>query len=418
LKRRVLRLGAVIGAVTVSALAVSPVFAAAPLSQATAQSIDLSLAGNSLVKQQITATSDGTGPVDKSTIPPLVGLLPNNNTAFVGVAPQEATAKVIQGAGISFACAGVAGTGGGLVKVGNKACDITRGSKAITLDLANVDLGGVLLGDGAITSAISGIPGIDAVLTPLGLNTTSLALQLTNTLKLPVALPLTTSVIEGACTANPATASGSANLVDASLDATIAGNTVNLLNLPANPPPGTHLTDLNAVTTTLTTALQTNFSTALNKALTDINPALAAIQGSLLTPLSNGLTPVTDAIRQYLADIVFNEQVTSEGGKKIDVTALHATVLPNSAIPGGSLLEGRIGHVSCGPNRTTSAEAGSPHTCAKLPCGNLPDIPTVVDSGLAGHADHTARNVLGATAALLLLAGTAGLAGYRRMLNK
>ena len=49
---------------------------------------------------------------------------------------------------------------------------------------------------------------------------------------------------------------------------------------------------------------------------------------------------------------------------------------------------------------------------------NLPDIPTVVDSGLAGHADHTARNVLGATAALLLLAGTAGLAGYRRMLNK
>ena len=42
----------------------------------------------------------------------------------------------------------------------------------------------------------------------------------------------------------------------------------------------------------------------------------------------------------------------------------------------------------------------------------------MVDSGLKGHEDHTARNVLGATAALMLLAGTAGLMGYRRMLNK
>jgi len=48
----------------------------------------------------------------------------------------------------------------------------------------------------------------------------------------------------------------------------------------------------------------------------------------------------------------------------------------------------------------------------------LSGVPTVVDAGLAGHESHTARNVLGATAALMLLAGTAGLLGYRRMLNK
>jgi hypothetical protein len=73
--------------------------------------------------------------------------------------------------------------------------------------------------------------------------------------------------------------------------------------------------------------------------------------------------------------------------------------------------------VTCGPNAriAPSGEAGSPNQPGT---GNLPDIPTVVDSGMAGHADHTATYVLGATAALLLLAGTAGLAGYRRMLTK
>jgi hypothetical protein len=143
------------------------------------------------------------------------------------------------------------------------------------------------------------------------------------------------------------------------------------------------------------------------------------VQTEVLNQLLVGLKPLTDAIAQYLAEITLRETTHGDDGRSIDVTALHAEILPALKDQlGTSLVDGRIGRVTCGPNTRATATPAGGGTVASPHEGNTPNVPTVVDSGVAGHQDHTARNVLGATAALMLLAGTAGLVGYRRMLGK
>ena len=143
MNRRVLRFGAIIGAATVSTLAIAPAFAAATVSQATAQSLTLTIAGNPVIAQETASTNDGTSETvtDNSTVPTLASLLPANNLLGVGVAPQAAVAKPD---GTSYACAGIAGTGGGIVTVGNSSCNLN--GEPLTIDLANLDLGNVVLG--------------------------------------------------------------------------------------------------------------------------------------------------------------------------------------------------------------------------------------------------------------------------------
>ena len=102
MKRRVLRYGAIIGATTVSTLVVAPAFAAAATSQATAQSLQLSIAGNPAVTQLTTAENDGSTEhvVHNDTIPALAGVIPGNNALSAGVGVQKAQAN---GDGTSFA---------------------------------------------------------------------------------------------------------------------------------------------------------------------------------------------------------------------------------------------------------------------------------------------------------------------------
>lgn len=422
MNRNVYKIGAAAGVFAAVALAAGPALAAGTVvSQATAQSIKLSLAGTSVVSQQVTATNDGTGETknDASTIPTLAGLIPGNNSAFVGVAPQDAGAKVdSSGNGNSFACAGVAGTGGGIVTVGNSSCKIGEGNNAATLDLANVKLGDTLLGSGAITSALAAIPGLGTLLQTLGVQLNGLTTQLTNALNIPVDLSLSLSTIEGVCTADPTSAQGDATLADAKINLTAAGTTTNLVTLPANAGPNTKVTNLPATTTVITNALQTELNNALGGALKAINPALVQpLQSSLLTPLGNALKPLTDAIQQYLADITLNEQTKSDGGKKIEVTALDAQVLPVlEQYAGSSLLGGLIGHVTCGPNAKVAANPTPTPTPTTTPTAtptNGHHVPTNVDSGLGGNQNH-ANEIIAAVAALLAMAGAGGTLAYRR----
>jgi hypothetical protein len=426
MKRPVLRLAAVIGAATVSALAVSPAFAAAGTSQATAQSINLTLAGNSVVAQKQTATNDGTTETrnDNDTVPNLVGVIPENTALKAAVLPQLARAK---SDGTSFACAGLAsdGNGGaGVVTVGTQSCDLT-GSGAIPLDLGSLALGNALLTDNtALSTVVSQIPGLSALLTLLNTDLNGLVTQISSAINgTPlgqIGLTGNLGVISAVCQANPDAATGDATLANSAIRLALPGVTpdVTLVNLPVNPNENQKVFgDTPGATKAVTDGLSTYLSTVIQGqfAGTPLATLPTTVQTEVLNQLLVGLKPLTDAVAQYLAEITLRETTHGDNGRSIDVTALHATVIPNNAIPGGSLIDGRIGRVTCGPNAriAPSGEAGSPNQP-----GNLPDIPTVVDSGLAGHADHTARNVLGATAALLLLAGTAGLAGYRRMLNK
>jgi len=424
--RYLFKAGAVAGVASLAMLAAGPAMAADPVSQATAQSVELSLAGNGVVTQLVTATNDGKKETENnsSTIPDLASLLPNNNLAFVGVAPQEAHATVKGQDGVSYACAGVAGTGGGLVQVGDSACKIGEGNNAATLDLANVDLGGQILGlTGVINDALNNLgplsdllTGPTGLLTLLGKNLSDLVSTLTTSLKLPVDLTLSLSAIEGVCTANPQKAEGAGTLADAKLDLNLAGNKLNLVTLPANAPANTKLTDLTTVTTVITNALKSELENILGGQLGALGVLPTQIQNALLTPLTKALKPLTDAIEQYLADVTLNEQTLSDGGKKIDVSAIDLKVLPVlSQFAGGSLISGKIGHVTCGPNAKVAAPPSESPTPTPTATPTTPGhhVPTNVDSGLAGDSSH-ANEILAAVAALLALAGVGGTAAYRR----
>jgi hypothetical protein len=441
LKRSLLHYGAIVGAVTVSALAVSPAFAAATVSQATAQSIDLSIGGQSAISQKVTATNDGTTEArnNASTIPTLADLLTGNNALGVGVAPQDAQANAD---GTSYACAGLAGTGGGIAYVGHSSCDVDTG-QPLTLNLGKLDLDLVhLFGDqGAITSALTSLNQVGG---PLDGIFDQLVAGLAGTPLGSIALEGALSAVESDCTANPNAAQGGAEILDTSGDrrlpirATIPTGaptgqpqtqTLNLVDFDLNlePRPGGYdlLVDLDTVFNALVAAIEGELDTAVQGQLQTLNPllvdpVLSTIRDQIVNALVDGLR---DPLLQQLSDNVLKvtllDRTFGDGGKSVDVKALRAQVLPAAAqFAGAALIDGTIGHVTCGPDQAPGADVGGTQTCPKLPCGNLPDIPTVVDSGLPGHADHTTRNVLGATAALLLLAGTAGLAGYRRLLNK
>lgn len=427
MKRRMLRLGAIVGATAVSALAVSPAFAAAATSQSTAQSLELSVLGNAAVSQQVTATNDGSGEVknDASTLPQLADVLPVNNLIGAGVAPQDAGAN---SDGTSFACAGIAGTGGGVVTVGDSECNI-EGSP-LSVDLANLDLGNAVIGDqGVLTAAIGDIPLIGDLLTLLGVTLNTLvgdiSAAIADTPLGELTIGGSLSAIEAQCTATPTAASGGATLADAGGPVDIGitipgGTTVPLVSLPANPPPNTHvLVDLDTVTATIIAAVEDELDTALDGALSGLglDTFLELIQDEIITVLVAQLQPLLQPLQDDVLDIGLNLQTVGDGGRSIEVTALDLQVLPVLAdFAGASLISGQIGNVTCGPNTAATQEPPTDDPDPENP--ELPDVPTVVDSGMAGNGDNTARNVLGATAALMLLAGTAGLMGYRRMLNK
>lgn len=428
MNRRVLRFGAIIGAAALSTLAIAPAFAATGTSQATAQSLKLSIAGNSVIAQQTESTNDGTTETvtDNSTVPTLASLLPANDLLGVGVAPQSAVAKPD---GTSYACAGIAGTGGGIVTVGDSACNLN--GEPLTIDLASLNLGNIILGNNsALGSALNGIPGLGALLAQLGSTLDDLVGQVSGAL---AGTPLgeitiggSLSAIQASCQADPDSATGDTRLVDSSggseqtpISVTLPGvaEPIILLNLPANPPVDTHVVvDLDVVTQALIDALKVELETALQGALANagLGVLLQTVQDQLLTVLVSNLAPLLQAVQDNLLDITLNHQVSSEGGRKIEVTALSLDVLPAAAqFTGSSLISGEIGKVSCGPNTRIVKPPTTP-----TPTDNNPNPPTVVDSGVRGQADHTARDVLTATAALMLLAGTAGLIGYRRMLTK
>jgi len=422
-----LRFSAIVGAAALSTLAIAPAFAAATgTSQATAQSLQLSIAGNSVIAQQTSSSNDGSDETvtDNSTVPTLADLLPATNLLGVGVAPQAAVAKPD---GTSYACAGIAGTGGGIVTVGGSKCDLN--GQPLTIDLAHLDLGNVILGDqSALGSALAPL---SVILQPLGIAlnqvVTALSSGLASTPLGEITIGGSLSAIEGSCQADPDAATGDTRLVDSSggsadtpISVTLPGvaDPIVLLNLPANPPKDTNvLINLDTVTQTLITALNTELNTAVGGALggLGLGAALQTVQDQVVTVLVANLQPLLTALNDNLLSIVLNHQVSSDGGKKIDVTALSLDVLPAAAqFAGASLISGSIGKVSCGPNTRINTTPNPPTT---TPTDNEKP-PTVVDSGVAGQANHTARDVLTATAALMLLAGTAGLIGYRRMLTK
>jgi hypothetical protein len=235
------------------------------------------------------------------------------------------------------------------------------------------------------------------------------------------ALPLGIQIgaVESTCTATaqPLVATGTSHVAGAHIVVHLGNQVINVpLELGTAPNSYLLITAPEDLVNGIIAGLEDTFTTSLGGALSGLNQLLATLQtqvtAQIFSQLEAQLLPaLADALKDIVSGTV-NKQVpvSPSSTGEIEVTALELKVL------GTNVLDLARSH--CGPNTRGTGTPTGPGNGGGGHHPNNPHVPNVVDSGLKGHEDHTARNVLGATAALMLLAGTAGLLGYRRMLNK
>lgn len=415
MNRRVLRLSAIIGATTVSMLAIAPVFAAAPVAQATSNAITLGIAGTEgFSSGTVKATHDGITETKTGESNPTVGVLGNQSILNVGVLAQEATANTeANGDGTSAACGGVAGEGASVIAVGDSSC--IEPGESVGITLANLDLTDVITIDPA--SALGPLSALNQPLADiLGQITQPLSDALSGALGGSTGIGGSLDAVTAHCTAAPGTADGGVDIVDGDLSVDLMGDKVKLLDLPVNPPPNTHLvTDLDVVVNAILTGLSTDLNNTLDGALGPLSAVIDPLQDQIVTAILGPIGDALEPLESAVLDVTLNKQ--SRTADTIDITALDLQLLPAAAeFIGASAVSLELGHVTCGPNGRYVVTPPTPTDDPTDP--ETPEVPTVVDSGVAGNGDNTARTVLAATAALMMLAGTAGLIGYRRSLIK
>jgi hypothetical protein len=235
------------------------------------------------------------------------------------------------------------------------------------------------------------------------------------------ALPLGIQIgaVESTCTATaqPLVATGTSHVAGAHIVVHLGNQVINVpLELGTAPNSNLLITAPEDLVNGIIAGLEDTFTTSLGGAHSGLNQLLATLQtqvtAQIFSQLEAQLLPaLADALKDIVSGTV-NKQVpvSPSSTGEIEVTALELKVL------GTNVLDLARSH--CGPNTRGTGTPTGPGNGGGGHHPNNPHVPNVVDSGLKGHEDHTARNVLGATAALMLLAGTAGLLGYRRMLNK
>ncbi|WP_232677267.1 hypothetical protein [Nocardioides sp. R-C-SC26] len=393
------------------------------VAQSSAKALELAIAGTGADTGTITATRVNNGSDEgKETITgasnPPIAVLGNQNLLNVGVLAQSAATTVDKNGtkrdGISAACSGIAGDGGtaGAVAQVGESARITPG-KPVGVSIANLDLtGSILIDPKSALGPLSALqPIMDLLVGPLTQAISNGLAPLGET-----GIQGTLGAVQAKCTARPGSAEGTANIVDSALTLSLAGTSVELVKLPANPPPNTHvITDLDVVLNTVLDAVEVNLNETLMGALAPLSAIIQPIQDTivkmLIAPLADALAPLEDNI----LDITLNKQVKSQNGAAIEVTALDLQVLPAAqAFIGASFLSGEIGQVTCGPN--ASFRVGEPENPDPGPGpGPNPDPtepPAVVDSGVDGGMGNP---LLWGIAGVTLASAAAGFGG-RRML--
>lgn len=412
MKNKLVRLGAVGASATLAVMASAPAWAAPVVSQAEANAITLSIAGNGSDSGLVTATNDGSGEVKEGESSPPISVLQNQDLLNAGVLQQDAAAQVQDGDGVSAACAGVAGEGATLAEVGDSNCLFPDQPVGVTI--ANLDLtGAVLVNPESALADLNeiGAPLMEELVGPLTAALSEGLAPLGDT-----GLVGTFSVIEERCVAGPDVVQATATLADARLTLSVADQAVDVVNLPVHPEPNQKVvTDLDEVLNLAVDAVEEDLRTTLNAALADVptvtDELQAQIVDTLVAEVSDGLQPVEENI----LDITLNVQSTPAPGA-IDATALDLHLLPAAAeYTDSPLVDLAIGNVSCGPNGTVQAAAPSTPAADDEAADDeeeLPEVPTRVDAGTAGRGSDAPGLVAGA----LALTGLAGLVGYRRLL--
>lgn len=407
------RLLAASGAVVLTALAASPAAAAAVTSRADANAATVSIAGNAQGTGTVEATYDGQESVTGETAPPAAPF--SQDFVDLGVLTQQATA----GNGTSAACAGVAGTGGGVVQIGDGSC-LTPGD-TVNGSLSDIGLGA--LGLEPPTDLPAALPpelenlldvlpgGADELDTILGQVVGAVDDQLG-----PLGLALRFDAIEGRCRVDDGSPSGTASITNASLVLSGGGETVQVVQLPANPAPNTEVTtDLSEVADTVLGALATQFREGLAGSTGPLADLTDQARTQLVEAFRANLDGQLAPLRDNLLSVVLNEQ-SRPTSDSIEVTALHARVLPAAAqAVGASLAEVELGNADCGPAERVTAEAAPP---APAPAA-VPELPTAVSAGVEGKTTTLATRfaeaapLTGVGLAGLLIAA-AGIVGLRR----
>lgn len=403
--RHARRLGALAGAAILALMTTAPAVAATTIAQSSASALTIAVAGNAQGSGTVTATHDGDTESVKGETSPPVGVLANQGLLNVGVLAQEATAGISDGGGTSAACAGVAGEGGSVAQIGDSSCLVP--GQPIGLSIANLDLSRLVVfhEDSALAPLNAATdPVIERAVGPLTSQlSANVAQQLGNGGIFGGAL----GAVEARCTSSVgAGATGSATIVDGAIRAEFGGESVDLLDFPVHPAPNTRLvTDLDEVVNLFLTALRTDLNNTLDGQAAPLAQALDPIQDEIVDSAVAEIAPQLAPLEESVLAATLNKQARPAVGA-IEVTAIDLQVLPAArAELDASLVDADIAQVACGPNGrlpTTSRQ--------------LPEVPTVIDSGAPGEADSTGERVV--VAGALVLAGAAGLIGYRRLSRK
>jgi len=412
--RRHLRLvTAAVGAATVSLVAVAPVTAAAPVARADASAVTIALAGNANGSGTVTATNDGSREQKTGEAAPPVGVLGGEQTLIQsGALAQEATAAKT---GRSAACAGLAGAGGSVVRIGETNC-LDAGNGSVDLSAGTLDLSGSTLINK--DSALGEIPSgpFDEV---LGEVTSSLSDGLSDASAELAALGLRGNLdaISAHCQAGPGTASGDSDFAGVNLALDVPGrDPVVLQQLNAKYPPNTDVfIDIDKAVDEILEAVEDDLEESLDGAFAPlaeevVAPVREAVVSNVLSQVAGQLKPLSD----NLLKLTLNKQDRT-GRERIEVTALDLSVLPAAREQvGGPLVAAQIGNADCGPNGRTAAARpqAAPPKAKGLPTGVSAGYATAPGGNQEGD-DHTTAIALGAFA-LLLTAG-AGFVTVRRL---
>lgn len=409
-----LRLASVVGAATLSVIAVAPAMAAAPVSQSGANAVNVAVAGNSQGTGDVTAVNDGSTETKTGNSEPPLSVLGGQGVINAGVLSQQATAGTDSS---SAACAGLAGSGGSVAQVGDSSC-LTPGTP-VDATLGALDLSGLVVADP------------ESALAPLNAVTDPILAQLTGPIDDALdqvraqfgdlGLVAGFGAVEGRCTASLGTADATATLADAQIRLVLPDQaptqSVTLLDLPVNPAPNTHLTtNLSDVLDLVLDAVTNDLNESLDGAGAPLNVLIDAIQDNIVTAIRDNVETNLAPLEQNVLDVTLNRQ-TRPTDDSIKVQALDLRLLPVVEQQlGAPLVNIQIGNAACGPSgrvQTAAAPAPAPEA--------LPAIPKSVSAGYgsmpAEYADqgHDSRTAIALGAFALLVVGGAGFVTMRRL---
>ena len=400
---------------TVGALAVLTLVTAAPasaqtISSAEATAVRGSVAGQPTDSGTVRAVDEGSGVRVTGTARPSAAVLGNQRLLNAGVLAQEATAGVVDGAGTSAACAGVAGEGGSVAQVGSSRC-LTPG-QPVGLSVANLDLTGAVVADPASSLApLNGLqPVMDQVVGPVTQAVSQGLAPLGET-----GIAGTVGAIEARCTAAPAGVDGSSHITDGRLTLSVGGTAVDVLNLPVDPAPNTELfVNLDSVATSVLDGLRTQLTQTLDGQAAPLAAVIDPLQQQIVDGVLAQVGPQLKPLSDNVLKVVLNKQVRT--ADSIEVTALSLEVLPAAAaLADAPLATVDVGHVACGPNgRVVEAAApAAPVKKPEKPAKKLPRVPAVIASGVAEEPEPWYDGLVGPAAAVLAAAAVGALGGFR-----